>query len=421
MCERARQVAQSKQGLPRRETNRIERTSNGHLHEVTRDEVSWKLTVAAMQGTSPDFWTHVAELSNALAADPGVAAATGVPPHTDQRATHLWLAVLAPLFERYARRQPDLDWNPQLARDLVKQWRARHGAGGFPHQTIAPLHNLRGSDRPVTIDPDTSIRALTDDDRDDLWRHFGAGGSTIRGLSLGQLDAWTDAIDLRWDMPTRPPYSYEIAAERIRDVVTALRLHHPGVTGTTILWTRLDPDDAPAPSSLVGQTLSAPLGDTRFMHPLRTTITPEDGPELRTLVQRIVTARGTRNVGLAIRRFNSAYERRNTEDALIDLWVAFEALVVPDSMTELKYRAALRIGRLGGQTGAERQAAFDLARRSYDARSKVVHGGEPPGLDGMVVETRGLARAVLRQWVLHPIDDITRIERALLGDEHRST
>jgi hypothetical protein len=122
----------------------------------------------------------------------------------------------------------------------------------------------------------------------------------------------THAIDLRWTRPKTPPLSDEPAIVRIADVVTALRLHHPGVTGTTILWTHVGPDDAPS---------------------------------LRDLVRALGDARENRLTALARRRFDNAYERHNREDALVDLWIAFEALLVPDARAELRYRAALRIAR----------------------------------------------------------------------------
>ena len=120
-------------------------------------------------------------------------------------------------------------------------------------------------------------------------------------------------------------------------------------------------------------------------------------------------------MSLIFRRLNSAYERRLAEDALVDLWVAFEAFVVPDSTTELRYRASLRIARLVGTSYNERQAAFLTARSSYDARSKVVHGGTvPTDLDALTEQTRLLARNALNRWLLDPDMSIETLDRSLL-------
>jgi hypothetical protein len=410
-CERAHTLAESDRGVPVREVPALRRTSRG-LEAITREEIAWKILLVLL---GAGFWPCAAEVVDALAADPAVEADIGWA-RGEQRAVALWNGVVAPTFERYGRRQPGFAWVPELARDLVAEWRAFHSPNPVPYRTIAPLHNLRGVPQPVVIGADTVIRAMTDEDRDELWRDFGGGVSSIPGLTPGQLDAWTDVIDTRWKMDRRPPLSDVVVIERIANVVTALRLHHPGVTGTTILWTRLDPPDAPAATPLAGATLYAPHGDPTFMHPLRANVGSDDGPALSALIDRLAAARNNRRVAMALRRFDSAYARRNSEDALIDLWVAFEALLVPDSTTELRYRASLRIARLVGQTATERHEAFEVARSSYDARSKVVHGAQPPeDVDKVVEDTRQLARVVLRAWVLGPPPgDVSDLDRAAL-------
>ncbi len=393
-CECARVLATSDSGLPQHQFSGVERIAGGMLRETVREEASWKLAALRMQQTTANFWDRIKEASEAVADDPAVDAWTGVAPHTDQRATQFFHVVLAPMFARYGARQPDLQWNPSLARELVNDFRAAFSASPIPHRTIAPLHNFVSTKTAVSVDADTVIRELTDDDRDELWRRFG-GGAPSTGLTLGQLDDWTHAIDARWGLPRQPPYSDELIVERISDIVTALRLHHPGVTGTTFLWTRLDPPDAPAPQVLSGQTLSAPVGDPLFRHPLRTMIGPNDGPALAALITGVATARGTKRVELALRRFNRAYERHSLEDTLIDLWIGFEAL-----LGSVQYRAALRIGRLAGSTSSERWDAFEKALESSKYRNRVVHGSDVDAdLEQVVERTRQLARIVLRTWV----------------------
>lgn len=413
--ERVRSLAESERGLPEREVPGLRRTSRG-LEAITREVIDWKLVTLVIGGT-PGFWPRMAELTETLSLDPAVEAQIGFTSDAEQRALALWNHVIAPLVEQYGRRCSDLCWDEDLAADLVAQWRLLQAPNPIPHQTVAPLHNLRGINARVEIDAGTVIRRLTDDDRDELWRGFGGRAAGIPGLSPGQLDAWTDAIDVRWKMPREPPLSDEIAIQRVADVVTALRLHHPGVTGTTILWTRLDPPDAPVGASWAGQSLFGPHGAPQFMHPLRTDLGPGDGAALRRLLERLAAARDDRRTALALRRFDSAYERHAPEDALIDLWVAFEALLVPDGTAELSYRASLRIARLAGNTRSEREQAFRLARSSYDLRSKVVHGSQPPANLGKVLEdTRHLARTVLRSWILNPPSgDVSDLDRAALS------
>jgi hypothetical protein len=184
-----------------------------------------------------------------------------------------------------------------------------------------------------------------------------------------------------------------------------------------MLWTRVDPSDRYEPGPAGQPTLLTAAAMPTFLDPLRADVGPHDGPALTALVDHVTTARADRRLALALRRFDSAYERHTREDALIDLWIAFEALLLPDVEGELSQRAALRIGRLVGQTASERQDAFKLAKKSYGARSRVVHGKEPRvDLDRMVRDTRQLARLALREWMLRPpTGDVDGLDEAMLA------
>jgi hypothetical protein len=116
-----------------------------------------------------------------------------------------------------------------------------------------------------------------------------------------------------------------------------------------------------------------------------------------------------------------AYSRHSPEDRLIDLWIALEALVLPDGSGELRYRAALRLAQLVGEDAEGKTKAFELARRSYDCRSRVVHGSTVPDDLGRVVEeTRMLTQSALRKWVLDPpAEGIETLDRANFGDDSK--
>lgn len=137
--------------------------------------------------------------------------------------------------------------------------------------------------------------------------------------------------------------------------------------------------------------------------PPRTQIDAGDGEEIGQLLRRIRASRRDRRLALALRRFSSAYSRYESEDSLIDLWIAFEALLLSDGNMELSYRISLRIAALVATGRDERGAVFEQAKYSYKYRSKVVHGEATKGdLSAVIGETRELARSVLRRWVLKP-------------------
>lgn len=81
-----------------------------------------------------------------------------------------------------------------------------------------------------------------------------------------------------------------------------------------------------------------------------------------------------RAFGIALRRFNFAYDKMRNEDRLIDYVIALEALLLYRIRDELKYRLALRTAHLIGQSDKQRKYYFDLMKAAYDQRSAIIHG-----------------------------------------------
>ena len=79
----------------------------------------------------------------------------------------------------------------------------------------------------------------------------------------------------------------------------------------------------------------------------------------------------------AIRRFGYAHERYRSEDKIVDLLVAAEALLLSDgSYTgEVKYRLAHRAALFLAEADEVRRIVFKRMGVAYDLRSKLAHGG----------------------------------------------
>jgi hypothetical protein len=395
--------------VPLRSVPTLARTNTG-LEQVTETEIDWRALLAELT-RAPEFWDAVAETVVAGRSDEQIEGTIGYACDVDGRAQALWNDILEPITREYGIQRPDWGWDDRLALSLISAWRDGDRAKSYAKQTIAPLHNCTGMGDGPEIEPGLAIRRLTDADRIALWRSFGAehfpGPLNPR---IGDLERWCYAIDYRWELPRQPPLSDEHGTEVVRDTVRALRLHHPGVTGTTIIWTRPDPAH-PWRHDTMGSGLNAPLGTSpgQFMDRLETQIGPHCGKGLRDLVRGLRNAEGDQRLDLALSRFDAAYTRHDPGDRLIDLWIAFEALLLPDGQHELSYRSAIRIAQLVGHSGSEQQEAFDLAHLSYKQRSKLVHGDlEAKELGGIVEKTRELARKALRAWILNPPRDGVR-------------
>jgi hypothetical protein len=398
-CEAARHVSD----VPTRPVGALRR-HEGQLEPFERPETDWTRFLPMLTRSS-DFWERLMSATEEMRGDQNVEDAIGYVFDQGSRAKALWDSVLEPIVQLYGLRQPDWSWDRALADRVVGEWR-QSCESGARYRTIAPLHNLRGMPEPVAIEDDLAIRPLTDEDRDALWRSFGRphDPSPI-APSVDQLQRWTHAIDVRW--PHRSPYSRLEADQTVEDVVRALRLHNVGITGTTVLWTHADPPDHATFWSPLGEMLTAPheaVGQ-QYLRPPASQVGPDDAAPLRALLNALRTARNNKRLALVLRRFDAAYGRYDEADSLIDLWIAFEALLIPETdSAELSYRASLRIARLVGPDAEARRRAFGDARESYKTRSKVVHGTEVDSdkLRGTVANTRELAREVLRRWMLEP-------------------
>jgi hypothetical protein len=89
-----------------------------------------------------------------------------------------------------------------------------------------------------------------------------------------------------------------------------------------------------------------------------------------------------KGLGLALRRLSYQAQRERSEDELLDVMIAAEALYLSDLHNEtyrgeLRYRLALRAALLADSSrdGLSRRQVFELLKSAYDARSKIAHGG----------------------------------------------
>ena len=241
-----------------------------------------------------------------------------------------------------------------------------------------------------------------------------AEGLSIRKLTIDELEQWLNRnlelpmAAMHPTMPVDGPSGLDCAIElayekgrfegwgtleEIRDIaddlVTALRL----VTDKNIhiAFTRrigsgmLEPGGGTS-SSLRGHR---PWPEAQISASMR--------PRISDLWQRVHALPKNSPLTLALRRWDMVADRENEDDALIDYWVALEAMFVPESTQEVSYRASLRIAAFIAESSDDRQLAYKLLRDSYNVRSKIVHGGTPRSGEktALVAQTRSYLRDAL--------------------------
>ena len=115
-------------------------------------------------------------------------------------------------------------------------------------------------------------------------------------------------------------------------------------------------------------------------------------------------SQGPGNLDLAIRSFNSTYDRfpLHNDSQLLDTITAMEALL-GTGLTELTFKLSYRVAGLLGRSAEERLQIFDAMKDFYDARSKTVHGAPLKAKQhralGNVDDARDFVRRLLMSFV----------------------
>jgi hypothetical protein len=281
-------------------------------------------------------------------------------------------------------------------------------------EALAPLDGFTTDKDYLDLDGVTAIRRWSEAEKITLFEDtFLPPFSGF--FNVDDLMGWTHIAVERFELPIdeRPLPEH---ADSFSDVVSALRLLHDGWVGARVTLTRRI---GPSFGLVYGMRAasSLPLSRPTFF-PRRETYVLNAEREmnpLRDLYLRLRRRASDSVFDLALRRFHSAYERDIDEDKIIDYWVALEAMFLPDAKQELSYRASLRVSRFLGATPGERRDLFQRTKKSYDTRSKIVHGDNVPKVQTWTTSTEDLVRRSLLRWLDPEWDhSIDAIDAALL-------
>lgn len=106
---------------------------------------------------------------------------------------------------------------------------------------------------------------------------------------------------------------------------------------------------------------------------------------------------------LACRRLSFALEREETDDRILDLCIALEALFLPQSPSELSFRLGLRLGKMHGEDANNALELFDFIKKFYALRSKVAHGASlKNSIDGEATQVEHLLRLSFKKYLNDP-------------------
>lgn len=256
---------------------------------------------------------------------------------------------------------------------------------------VAPLWGVRCEADEVNVCEGVSVRRISDADLAgyaDSTRSPASPLDVFQVLTL-QFELHAERQEARSSsLPHMQP-----VRELFDDIVAGLRLAGSGSVGMAFL--RAKPASPFVGTHAFGALFppwKTPGGGEYLLTEERTRAAVE-------VASRIHALDGDRRFSLALRRFMDAYQKDSPADRLIDYWVALEVLLLPDGGGELWYRAATRLAFFIAEPG-DRPSIFALAKKSYQARSGVVHRSQSEIDAELLGATEELLRKAL-QCCLH--------------------
>jgi hypothetical protein len=244
---------------------------------------------------------------------------------------------------------------------------------GIEYQAIAPLNGfiasgpLQLSDKIEIVELDRKTGEPTLPSATDLW-HEKVYGIRIK-YSLPK--AIGQDLELKPDHRKDDDEIREAVNKQIGAVVTALRLHGiesvwvPGILHKTSKWS-FGRNEQFSGQFIPSISFSMPV-DSDWLAKFKNSwkVLQSDDIAKRSFLL------------AAIRRFGYSCERYRSEDKIIDVLIAAEALFLSGNKYtgEIKYRLAQRSAFFLTEPGDSRRAIFDRMKIAYDLRSTTAHGG----------------------------------------------
>jgi hypothetical protein len=335
----------------------------------------------------PEFQDLYAYILSSPLADRVFVDAGGNPIREPGSQSH-WLMnfSMMPVLTEYIGRELMVDFDEGRAKAVYADLEASLECTQAIYSVVAPLQHFEGPDEDIRLDGTMLLRKLSEEELEHLWHLGEFTGMIDRSQALG----WSFGLVARLVTERNAPTNLSEVRGPVWRIVTALRLLKSGQVGVPAVIQRLS---EPA-FGLPGGTATTSGPAVAALGPSYRLLSEETEP-LIAMLQALAEAASAEHLRIPLRRFNYAYERTRPADRLVDLWIALEALFLKrEEQMEMSYRAALRIARFVGHDADERVEIVDRMKKSYNARSRVVHG-DPPPRD--IADTTAFTEEVLRK------------------------
>jgi hypothetical protein len=263
----------------------------------------------------------------------------------------------------------------------------------------APLLNFKTEKCPVRIGQRLELAPLSHDEKTSLWNQNAGFGPFGEPQVMDRGDLARAQFIFRGSSTTGrddPGFGPEFRDEVVR-VVTALRLFGSGDVGIpAVLGTSI---------GLFERFASQYVFDGRARNSGRIyELRAADWDAVTTVYDAVEAI--DEKMSIPLRRFNQAYGRQSGEDTIIDLTIALESCLLPNTRDELQYRLSMRGAALltSLRNPVETQA---LLQTIYGIRSEIVHNGRLLSENGVRRKIESLGPVVAKDF-LHACEDVVR-------------
>jgi hypothetical protein len=250
---------------------------------------------------------------------------------------------------------------------------------------LAPLGGFEMEAERIELDDGFLIVRISDAERAQMLSESAAFAPFVHGSEIGLrkygLELYVElpkhvGVDEGGPGDSSHGDTQQMAREAFTEACSAMRLFKKGDVGFDHIVSHLTCWDP-----IGGKMRTGPMGTRQFF--ARTyTLSRHEADDFLEFWDRFSQARESCSddpkkaevLDIALRRFNTGYERSGAEDKLIDQMVGFEALLLPNVEGEYGYRMSLRAATLLGEDPHHRAAVQKNMKKAYSVRSEIVHG-----------------------------------------------
>jgi hypothetical protein len=263
----------------------------------------------------------------------------------------------------------------------------------YATRVCAPLMNFRSSVTDAELADGIFLRSVSDATLESFINSMSASRGLLGLYPLMAIDSQLEAVGQHKRVPYHITFTDALAQEKLQNMLKVLRLIKAGGVGYSFTV-----GDADSPLFFSGSCLSYSFNDRLYGGVYEFSL--DDTEQAKKLYASLNVLEKDPRFSLAVRRFTEAYTKPIGGDRLVDYWIGLESLLLPEEKEgELSFRAALRGSWLLDGDTDQRKKTFAELRKSYGARSAVVHGTQKTPDEALVLSTEEYLRRVLR-WCL---------------------